>query len=137
MTSSSSVPEIQVHLPRDPRADQSDDERGDELLWNKDHPQFDRTHNGKTHQLPAFEHWFRSFADRRNEVVHEGIAGSQIYDESASPYKGNYLEVAERVVLEAILVTMHQLIPGHYWRTPTWRAIAAAFDGTASDGKLG
>lgn len=97
--------------------------RGAELLWDPAHPQFGRPHKGQVHDVPAFEHWFRSFADRRNEIVHEGEASATEYTVDGSPYVGNYLEVAERLVFEAILVSMHRLVPGHYWRSQIWRAL--------------
>lgn len=50
------------------------------------------------------EHWFRSFSEVRNSVVHRGASVSALTYEEATAYQGRYFWTAERLLREAILV---------------------------------
>ena len=50
-----------------------------------------------------------------------------LYHTEGAPYAGMHVDVADRVVAEAILVSLHRCGFEHLWRTPLWRAIARSF----------
>jgi hypothetical protein len=80
----------------------------DGLLWSRSEATFTRSWaNGtRTAQLSAFEHWFMAFADARNEILHHGSLAEHEYVRPGSPYVGRYVEVGDRVLREAIKVTI-------------------------------
>lgn len=111
-------------------------QRGDGLLWDgSDKSTFPRTYGGKEVELTAFEHWFWSFADARNEIIHEGKSRSLQYEIDPSPYVGDFVTVGQRLVLEAILVSAHRLAGGFPWHSRIWRALEEQFSsgGVAMD----
>jgi len=105
-----------------------EDSRGD-LLWATDQGSYERTWGRppRTDVVSAFDHWFWSFADTRNDIVHRGGAAALVYEQDNSPYVGMHVDVADRVVAEAILVSLQRCGFEHLWRTPLWRAIARSF----------
>jgi hypothetical protein len=100
----------------------------EDLLWASGHGTFERTWGNppKSAMLPALDHWFWSFADERNEIVHHGGARSLVYEQAGSPYSGMLVDVADRVVADAILVSLGRCGFNHLWKSHLWRAIARA-----------
>ncbi len=96
------------------------------LLWAPDQPAFERTsRSGKTIPETAFGHWLHAFADQRNHIVHHGHSTSLTYEVADSPYNGHYVDVADRVVCEALLVGLHRCGTEYLWRTSRYRQLYA------------
>jgi hypothetical protein len=96
----------------------------DALLWSPDEPSFTRTWGDPEQQqeLIAFDHWYRSFSDARNAILHEGRVGQLEYSQPSSPYAGPYSEVADRVVREAAKVALGASGWPEVWRNGLGRA---------------
>ena len=64
------------------------------------------------HHVPnvtPLEHWFRSFGDARNTIIHEGRSPRHIYRARRSRYNGPFFFVASRVLREALRVEVAAL----------------------------
>jgi hypothetical protein len=100
----------------------------DKLLWRSGEPTFTRTcthpHGGKTRQdaLSALEHWYMPFADARNAVVHAAASPTLVYALPGSAYEGPFVEVADRVLREAIAVELGAVGHPATWRRGLTRA---------------
>jgi hypothetical protein len=55
------------------------------------------------------EHWFRTFGDARNAIIHKGRSANQTYRVKGSAYNGVHFFVAQRVLREAIRVEVANL----------------------------
>lgn len=86
-----------------------------EFLWkptekpNRIFPWTDRRGRVNNDSVTPLEHWFRSFGEARNEIIHEGVSAQQTYRAKRSPYNGPYFFVAQRVLREAIRVEVANL----------------------------
>ena len=74
-------------------------------------------------QLTELQHWFMSFGEARNAIVHEGTTPRLLYKLSKSRYNSSMVNVGERLLRESIKVKMISLGYPNLWRTPLWRAI--------------
>lgn len=81
-----------------------------------------RVHHDK---VTSLEHWFRSFGEARNTIIHEGVPVKQTYRAKRSAYNGPYFFVAERVLREAIRVEVANL-KGREWMFPDEERFNAA-----------
>lgn len=87
--------------------------------------------NGKpqTLQITGLEHWFMSFADARNAIIHQGVVPSLIYtNPSNTEYEGSFAFTAEFLLRAIIKVSLAQVGYPDLWRSAMWRAVKAAFD---------
>lgn len=88
------------------------DEVGRSLLWSSD----DRptreyfARDGKTYLCTDQQHWFRSFGDLRNSIIHgDVVTGSFGYDLDGSAYNGHFFDTAERVLRESVKVALSEM----------------------------
>jgi hypothetical protein len=76
------------------------------------------------------EHWFMSFADARNTIIHQGIVPSLTYANAANTeYEGPFVFTGEFVLRAVIKVSLAQFGYPDLWRSAVWRAVEAAYDG--------
>lgn len=102
------------------------------LLWQPDEPTLtrhwvDRSGRPKAADVTQFEHWAGAFGDERNAIVHGEASHNFTYDVPGSPYNGPFVEVADRVVREAIVVQLGNCGFPDVWRTGLSRASMAAY----------
>ncbi len=97
------------------------------LLWSPDEQKrWTASYQDKQGNVhPVFrtdlEHWFVSFSDARNDIIHDGVAvGLNYYEETA--YKGPYFWTAERLLRESAKVQLHLLGHPNLWRDGLGRA---------------
>jgi hypothetical protein len=82
----------------------------------------------QTVQVTGLEHWFMSFADARNTIIHQGVVPSLAYTNSANAdYEGPFVFTAEFLLRAAIKVSLAQFGYPDLWRSPSWRAVKAAY----------
>jgi hypothetical protein len=89
------------------------------------------TKNGKpqTVQVTDLEHWFMSFADARNTIIHQGIVPSLAYTNPPNAeYEGPFVFTAEFLLRAVIKVSLAQFGYPDVWRSAIWRAVKAAYD---------
>jgi hypothetical protein len=104
------------------------------LLWSPaERPVYTWTFmkNGKpqTVQVTGLEHWFMSFADARNTIIHQGVVPSLAYtNPSNAEYEGPFVFTAEFLLRAVIKVSLAQFGYPDLWRSATWRAVKAAYD---------
>lgn len=98
----------------------------DDLLWGPGEPLFVRTWSSKggtkRASLSALEHWYMALADARNDIVHALAAPMMTYEQKGSPYVGPLVEVADRVLREAIAVELGACGSPYAWRRGVCRA---------------
>lgn len=83
--------------------------------------------DGKSWPCTPLNHWFRSFSACRNEIIHEGRISSATYKE-ATPYAGPYLFIAERVLREAVCVSLRAFGYDDLWKSAPIRMLTMIFD---------
>lgn len=103
----------------------------DDLLWSPGEPTLMRGWRSggaqKEAEVPQFVHWCCSLGDARNALVH-GEDGTDLeYFQNASPYNGPFVEIADRVVREAICVLLGTVGFPEVWRRGISRASFHAF----------
>jgi hypothetical protein len=78
-----------------------------ELLWQDDEPSYPKRpgYDGPNPQT-AFSHFICAFGYQRNRIVHDGAATAHTYVQEGSRYEGHFVDVADRIVREAILVAL-------------------------------
>lgn len=98
----------------------------DQLLWHSDEPTFTRSwiRAGRQaeYELSALEHWYMALADARNDVVHAVASPTLVYAQRGSLYEGPLVEVADRVMREAIAVELGAIGHPEVWRRGYARA---------------
>jgi hypothetical protein len=116
------------------------------LVWSRaEQPIHTRTFmkNGKqqTEQITDLERWFMSFADARNTIIHHGVVPSLVYNAANGNYNGHFVFTAEYLLRAVVKVSLAQFGYTDLWRSPSWRAVKAAFaeleaqaDGESPDG---
>jgi hypothetical protein len=62
------------------------EEAADDLHWSPSEKE-GRSHPKADRDLTDLEHWFQSFSDARNEIVHEGAEPDLVYGEEGSAYQ--------------------------------------------------
>lgn len=97
----------------------------DDLLWSPVEPSFVRIWSNKNTALSAIEHWYMALADARNDVVHALASPTLTYEHPGSPYDGPLVEVADRVLREAIAVELGACGYPEAWRRGLTRASMA------------
>jgi hypothetical protein len=80
----------------------------------------------KTEQLTDLEHWFMSFGDARNCILHEGSVPVLTYKEAGSNYNGAYVFTGEFLFRVIVKVLLTRVGYDDLWRGETWRIIKAA-----------
>ncbi|MGH9280668.1 MAG: hypothetical protein ACRD12_21570 [Acidimicrobiales bacterium] len=98
----------------------------DKLLWTPGEPSFQRTWTSggvtRSDTLPALEHWYMAIADARNDVVHALAAPTLAYEVEGSAYNGPLVEIADRVLREAVAVELGACGYPDAWRRGLNRA---------------
>jgi hypothetical protein len=87
--------------------------------------------NGKpqTVQVTGLEHWFMSFADARNTIIHQGVVPSIAYTNPQNAgYEGPFVFTAEFLLRAVVKVSLAQFGYPDLWRSAVWRAVKAAYD---------
>ena len=87
--------------------------------------------NGRpqTVQVTGLEHWFMSFADARNTIIHQGVVPPLTYtNPTNAEYEGPFVFTAEFLLRAVIKVSLAQIGYPDLWRSATWRAVKAAFE---------
>jgi hypothetical protein len=85
--------------------------------------------NGKpqTVHITGLEHWFMTFADARNTIIHQGIVPRLEYTNASNPaYEGPLVFTAEFLLRAIVKVSLAQFGYPDLWRSPCWRAVKAA-----------
>ena len=83
----------------------------------------------QTAQVTGLEHWFMSFADARNTIIHQGVVPSLTYtNPSNAEYEGSFVFTAEFLLRAVIKVSLAQIGYPDLWRSATRRAVKAAFE---------
>jgi len=91
-----------------------------DILWSPgEKEKHTRIHDSRTVLLTDLQHWFMSFADVRNDIIHEGRA--KTLKHRATAYRGEYVFTGERLLRESIKVCMGDLGYPDIWRSETWR----------------
>ena len=86
--------------------------------------------NGKpqTVQVTGLEHWFMSFADARNTIIHQGVVPSLAYTNPQNAgYEGPFVFTAEFLLRAVVKVSLAQFGYPDLWRSAVWRAVKAAY----------
>jgi hypothetical protein len=123
----------------------------DELLWQPDQPTFVRVWTTraakpqtKAKTVSAFVHWACALGDARNALVHGEDGTTLVYNQEGSPYNGPFVEVADRIVREAIGLLLGQCGHPSVWRRGLSRAsyhalqrLKAADEEPGNPGKTG
>jgi hypothetical protein len=99
----------------------------DQLLWRPEEPTFTRTRTTRAgkpvhEEVSALEHWYMALADARNDVVHAVASPVLGYEQPDSAYEGPLVEVADRVLREAIGVELGAIGHPSAWRRGLKRA---------------
>lgn len=83
----------------------------------------------QTEQVTGLEHWFRTFADVRNTIIHEGVVPSLVYTNTLNTnYEGPFAFTAEFLLRAAIKASLAPLGYPDLWRSAIWKAVKAAFE---------
>jgi hypothetical protein len=82
----------------------------------------------KSSDVSAFAHWYWALADARNALVHGEEAPTHDYEVEGSPYNGSLVEVADRVVREAVTVSLGECGYPAVWRRGMTRASYRMFE---------
>ncbi len=114
-------------LFRDASAQPGDGHGLKHLLWRLDGPVLTRswtTRGGKrdSKDVSEFEHWYGALADARNAIVHGDDDVALVYEEPSSHFTGPFVEVADRVMREAVLVQLGECGFPAVWRKGIARA---------------
>ena len=89
--------------------------------------------DGTPSSCTPVNHWFRSFSACRNEIIHEGRMSSDSYNE-ATPYAGPYLFIAERVLREAVCVSLRAFGYHDLWKSAPIRMLTKILDDSLGPG---
>jgi len=114
-------------LPADPAAVDSD------FLWSPSESDTElrswvtRAGEPREEHVTPLEHWFLSFADARNAVVHGGADRAGSYGRAGSRYEGSFIFTAEWILRLAVKLQAHLLGATDLWCSPGYRAALAAF----------
>jgi hypothetical protein len=98
----------------------------DDLLWQPDQPTYERTFHdrtgARTEEVSAFVDWAIELGRSRNALVHGDDDATLHYEKPDSPFNGPFVEVADRVVREAIGLLLGQCGFPSVWRRGLSRA---------------
>jgi hypothetical protein len=100
----------------------------DEILWSpNDQSNMTRTWGDQGHTQTAavtpLEHWFMSFVDSRNAVIHRGRRTAGQYSEGTA-FDGSYVWTGEWLLRVAIKLRLHQLGHRNHWRSQASREMS-------------
>ncbi len=99
------------------------------LLWSpSEHKSRTWTWNGNQEDCTDLGHWFRCFGKVRNEIVHDGKAQSLTHEAEGSAYKGPYVNIAERVLREAIRVCLRDFGFEDLWESSVHLKLTKSFE---------
>ncbi len=73
--------------------------------------------------MSNLEHWYCSFADARNKIIHDGVIPPLEYRAKGSTYEGHYFHVGERLLRETIEILFDAAGYPDLWRSSMSRAI--------------
>lgn len=95
-----------------------------DLLWKEDEPSFPKTPDtGGPNPQPALTHFICNFGYQRNRIIHDGAATTLTYVQDGSEYSGHFVDVADRIVREAVLVALDECGYPDLWRSAAHREI--------------
>jgi hypothetical protein len=90
---------------------------------------FTKSGKPQTVHVTGLEHWFMSFADARNTIIHQGIVPTLAYANPANTeYEGPFVFTGEFLLRAVIKVSLAQFGYPDLWRSAVWRAVKAAYD---------
>lgn len=96
------------------------------LVWSPDERP---VHTWKKWQVTGLQHWFMSFSDARNTIIHQGVVPPLTYTNPSNPeYEGPLVFTAEFLLRAVMKVSLAQCGYPDLWRSSTWRAVKAAYD---------
>ncbi len=106
----------------------SDPHSGSDLLWSAAETQtrvfVDRSGTGRS--VTDLEHWFRSFGEARNAIIHGDVVPSSAeYEEPGSAYNAPYFHTADRLLRESVKVALSERCGLLLYESPTYRAVVA------------
>jgi hypothetical protein len=104
----------------------------DHLLWSPNETSSRRFvgKDGKSHDCTDLEHWFRTFGQARNAIIHGDLdSGDLDYALDGSAYSGPMFHTAERLLREAIKVELTRLGHDRLYYEPTPRAVCEYLEG--------
>jgi len=97
------------------------------LLWSpREKPRFTYQHASRPwteSNVTELQHWFLTFGERRNTIIHDGTSPKFSYTLRGSRYNGFIFRTAERLLRESIKVSMKQLGYPDIWRSETRRSL--------------
>jgi hypothetical protein len=108
-----------------------DEEAAEHLLWSPaERPArvFVRRDTGEPVPCTDLEHWYRSFGEARNQIIHGEPEPPVDYRQPDSPYNGPFVWTAERLLREVVRVTLGAFGYKHLWESLLWRAIHRALN---------
>lgn len=106
----------------------TEEHAGRDLLWSGTETAtriyVDR--QGTPRDCTDLEHWFRSFGDARNSIIHGDVTPeSSTYTEQGSAYVGPYFHTAERLLRESIKVALAERGEPLLYESTTLRRMTA------------
>jgi hypothetical protein len=114
----------------------TDDDDAEHLLWSpSETPQRTRIRRdtGEPEKCTDLEHWFKTFGDTRNEIVHTGRVRALTFEEPGSAYSGPMVFIGERLLREAIRLAFARFGYQELWQDPLHRALARRFRNAEHD----
>jgi hypothetical protein len=111
------------------RAHDVTDESAADLLWRPSEKKdltcsWIESGKEKTKTCTPLNHWFQSFADARNRIIHKGDISTTAYGGPAERYRGPYIYIGERLLREACRVALLQFGYEDLWKTHCFRLIS-------------
>jgi len=88
----------------------------------------DRNGTEHTDYVTELEHWFMSFAQARNDIIHQGASPSLEYTGPAAAYHGHFVFTAEFLLRGVVKVMLGPFGYPDLWRSEVWRAVKAAVE---------
>lgn len=84
------------------------DEMTEHLLWTSSEEKRHVRHwgDGQSEDCTDLVHWFHSFGEARNEIVHDGLEQNLVYEVDGSAYNGPFVNTGERLLRETITVCL-------------------------------
>jgi hypothetical protein len=99
-----------------------------DLLWSPNETaSMTWVYKERDYPCTPLQHWFMSFGEARNAIVHEGEVATLVYDAVDSPYRGPYVFIGERLLREACRVALRRFGYDDLWKGPALRMLSRAF----------
>jgi hypothetical protein len=94
----------------------------DHLLWSpteaERHIVYSRSGKPRERKATDLESWYDSFANARNDIIHEGSTSEPMFTVAGTRYEGPHFHTGERVLREAIKMKLTELgCPRLWWES--------------------